>query len=252
MNVNHALYNYSLRLADNNMILSQRLAAWCSRGPFLEEDLALTNISLDLLGQAEMLYEYAVTLSAKETSADELAFLRSERMYYNCLMVEQPNGDFAFTMVRQFLFSVFARHLYHHLCNSNNLMLQGFAAKAVKETNYHIRHSRDWIMRLGMGTEESNTRTQFALNQLWRYKDDMFAMNETDMQLVDLGLGISHEQLYPHWESDVNALIAEADLKIPDVINKIGGGYNGVHTEHLGHLLCEMQYLQRAYPGAQW
>lgn len=252
MTTNDALFNYCLRLADNNLVLAQRLAEWCSKGPFLEEDLALTNMSLDLIGQAESLYEYAATLKKDSLTADKLAFLRSEREYYNCLLVEQPNGDFAFTMVKQFLFSAFLKNLYQQLSNSNNDILKGFAAKSIKEINYHFRHSSDWIIRFGNGTEESKQRVQNAFDELWRFKDDMFAINTTDIRLNDAGIAFSNEKIYNEWEFEIREILNEAALLFPTTENVIEGGYNGIHTEHLGHLLCEMQYLQRAHPGAYW
>lgn len=252
MTTNDALFNYCLRLADNNLVLAQRLAEWCSKGPFLEEDLALTNMSLDLIGQAESLYEYAATLKKDSLTADKLAFLRSEREYYNCLLVEQPNGDFAFTMVKQFLFSAFLKNLYQQLSNSNNDILKGFAAKSIKEINYHFRHSSDWIIRFGNGTEESKQRVQNAFDELWRFKDDMFVMNTTDDELIKAGIGINLESVFSQWSFDVEEILPKAHLMIPEIINAIKGGYIGIHTEHLGHILCEMQYLQRAHPGSNW
>ena len=252
MNTKEALYNFCLRLADNNIVLGQRLAEWCSRGPILEEDLAMTNISLDLFGEAESMYEYATTLVNNNSTADHLAFLRSEREYFNNLLVEQPNGDFAQTMMKQLLFSAFAKHLYEALCNSNDETLKGLAAKALKETKYHLRHSSEWIIRFGNGTEESMRRTQFALNELWRFTDDMFVMNEVDEELISMGIGVDLNDVKCKWNLTINEIFAACNLQIPDYNNKIIGGCNTIHTEHLGHLLCEMQYLQRAHPGANW
>ena len=252
MNTKEALYNFCLRLADNNIVLGQRLAEWCSRGPILEEDLAMTNISLDLFGEAESMYEYATTLVNNNSTADHLAFLRSEREYFNNLLVEQPNGDFAQTMMKQILFSAFAKHLYEALCNSNDETLKGLAAKALKETKYHLRHSSEWIIRFGNGTEESMRRTQFALNELWRFTDDMFVMNEVDEELISMGISFNLNDIQAKWKFTISEIFAEANLQMPEATNIIKGGSKGVHTEHLGHLLCEMQYLQRAHPGATW
>ncbi len=252
MNTKEALYNFCLRLADNNIVLGQRLAEWCSRGPILEEDLAMTNISLDLFGEAESMYEYATTLVNNNSTADHLAFLRSEREYFNNLLVEQPNGDFAQTMMKQVLFSAFAKHLYEALCNSNDETLKGLAAKALKETKYHLRHSSEWIIRFGNGTEESMRRTQFALNELWRFTDDMFVMNEVDEELISMGISFNLNDIQAKWKFTISEIFAEANLQMPEATNIIKGGSKGIHTEHLGHLLCEMQYLQRAHPGATW
>lgn len=251
MKTQDALYNYCLRLADNNMILAQRLAEWCSFGPILEEDLALTNMSLDLLGQAESMYDYAASFQ-KNKSADDLAFLRSEREYLNNLLVEQPNGDFAFTMMKQVLFSAYTKHLYEILISANDETIKGLAAKAIKEVRYHLRHSSEWIIRMGKGTVESKERSQHALNELWRFTDDMFECNETDRELIASGVIPETEAVYKRWKETVVELMLMADLKIPDTGHVIKGGYNGIHTEHLGHMLCEMQYLQRAHPGASW
>lgn len=252
METNNALYNFCLRLADNNMILGQRLAEWCSRGPILEEDLALTNLSLDLFGQAESFYEYAAALMNNSLRADDLAFLRNEREYFNCLLAEQPNGDFAFTMMKQFLFSCFAKHLYEGLQLSKDEMISGLAAKAIKEIKYHIRHSSEWIIRMGNGTEKSKRKVQFALDELWRFTDDMFEMNDTDEILIAAKISFDPRGQYLKWKSDVLMIFNNAGLEIPANSFAIKGGINGLHTEHLGHILCEMQYLQRAHPGASW
>jgi len=252
MDTKSALHNFCLRLADNNLILAQRLAEWCSRGPILEEDLALSNIALDLFGQAESLYEYAASINEFEKSADDLAFRRSEREYFNNILVEQPNGDFAFTMMKQFLFSTFTKILYESLQASNDEQLQALSAKAIKEINYHLRHSSEWIICFGNGTDESHRRTQFAINELWRYTDDMFFMNEIDEELISLGISFNLSELYGKWKFKVTELLHEANLLLPDSTNIIVGGCNGIHSEHLGKLLCEMQYLQHAHPQATW
>ncbi len=252
MKTKDALYNFCLRLADNNLVLGQRMAEWCSRGPILEEDLALTNISLDLFGQAETLYEYAVLLKEANITADDLAFLRNERQFYNSLIVEQPNGDFAFTIVRQFLYSTFARLMCEALMNSNDESLSGYATKALKEVKYHFRHSSEWIIRFGNGTEESKNRAQFALNELWRFTDDLFVMNDIDHELISVGISFSLDDIFGQWNFAVQEVLREANLFTPERFNVIKGGSNGIHTEHLGHMLSEMQYLQRVHPGAKW
>lgn len=252
MKTKEALINYCLRLADNNLILAQRLAEWCSRGPFLEEDIAMTNISLDLFGQSETLYDYASELMANGKTADDLAFKRNERQYFNNLLVEQPNGDFAFTMVKQFLFSTYAKALYAQLMESNDAFLKGFAGKAIKEVKYHFRHSSEWVIRFGNGTDESMKRAQNAINELWRFTDDMFVMNETDEELISTGITFGADSVYTNWKFTVDDILREANLLLPEDNNVVEGGCNGIHTEHLGHLLCEMQFLQRAHPDAKW
>ena len=252
MNTKEALYNFCLRLGDNNMVLGQRLAEWCSSGPILEEDLALTNISLDHFGQAEMLYEYAAELDGKNRIADDLAFHRNEREYFNVLLVEQPNGDFAFTMIKQLLFSAFTRHVYEALSSSKDERLAALAAKALKEAKYHFRHSGEWIIRLGNGTGESHQRSQQALNELWMFTADLFAMNQTDRMLIEAGISVDLSEINLKWHSTIEDVLETANLTIPQNTHMITGGYNGTHTEYLGHLLCEMQYLQRTYPQAKW
>jgi ring-1,2-phenylacetyl-CoA epoxidase subunit PaaC len=252
MNTISALSAYCLRIADTNMILAQRLAEWCSRGPILEEDLAMTNISLDLLGQAEAFYDYAASLHHGGKTADDLAFLRTERQYFNNLLVEQPNGDFAQTMLKQMLVSAFQKHLFTALGESNDETIKGLSAKALKEVKYHFRHSSEWLIRLGNGTAESHQRCQFALNELWRFTDDMFEMNAVDEELISLGISCNMQEIFGLWKLTVNEILTASDLQIPEATNIIKGGYNHIHTEHLGHILCEMQYLQRAHPGAKW
>lgn len=252
MNQKEALYKYILRLADNSMIMAQRLAEWCSRGPILEEDLAITNISLDLLGQAENFYNYASQIIDNSKSADELAFLRSEREYYNNLLVEQPNGDFAFTMMKILLNSCFLKNQYIALLSSKDSTVRSLAEKALKEVKYHYRHSSEWIIRLGNGTEESAVRTNFALNELWRFTDDIFEMNAVDELLINNGIVCNLADIFPQWKAELEVVFKEASLNTPETTNVIKGGINGIHTEYLGHLLCEMQYLQRAFPGAEW
>ncbi len=252
MTTNEALFNFSLRIADDNLVLAQRLAEWCSRGPILEEDLAITNISLDLLGEAEDFYEYAASLGDEKKSADDLAFLRSEREYFNHLLVEQPNGDFACTMMKQMLYAGYAKHFYEALLNSKDETLGALANKGLKEVKYHFRHSSEWIIRFGKGTEESQLKCNKAIEELWRFTDDLFEMNATDKILMTQGISCSLMEIHPLWKAEISHVLDEAGIAIPEVNNAIKGGINGLHTEHLGQLLCEMQYLQRAHPGAKW
>lgn len=252
MDIKQALYNYCVRIGDNNLILGQRLAEWCSFGPILEEDLAMTNISLDCFGQAEFMYEYAAELEANGRCGDDIAFRRNEREYYNNLLVEQPNGDFAVTMIRQLLYSAFAKYFYEALSASNDERLSALAARALKEAKYHYRHSSEWVIRLGNGTDESLLRVQNAINELWRFTGNLFEMNQTDHALLELGIAADLNDVNEKWKVDVGGVLLASNITIPENTFMHKGGTDGMHTEHLGHILCEMQYLQRAYPDAKW
>jgi len=248
-----ALFNYSIALADDSVILGHRLSEWCSHGPFLEEDLALTNVALDFLGRARMYYAYAAELDEQGRSEDDFAFHRDCREYRNLLINELPNGDFAFTLARQFLIDVYDMGFFTVLADSKDPMLAGIAAKAIKESRYHLRRSEDWIKRLGDGTEESHQRVQTAFNQLWAYVPEMFApASAEEQQLIDRGIAVDRSALQKPWITTVRAVLREATLEVPDENLEIGGGRDGIHTEHLGFLLAEMQFMQRAYPGQQW
>ncbi|MBL7733336.1 MAG: phenylacetate-CoA oxygenase subunit PaaC [Chitinophagaceae bacterium] len=245
--------NYTLHLADSALILSQRNSEWCGHGPVLEQDIAITNISLDLLGQARYYYQYAANLinQSAETGGpateDSLAYLRTEREFKNLLMVEQPNGDWAQTILRQYFFSQYQYLLLEQLQNNKDEQLAAIAAKSVKETTYHLRWSSEWVIRLGDGTEESNTRMNKALTAIWPYTGEMFlpAAYETEA-------GADVAALKDLWLQKVNAVLDEATLTIPAKTFMHTGGKNGVHTEQLGFILTDLQYLQRAYPGAEW
>jgi len=250
------LFTYTLRIADDSLILGQRLSELCGHGPILEEDIALTNIALDLIGQANSLYDYAATtehdLFPKLKSADDLAFLRYEREYKNLLLVEQPNGDFAQTIVRNFLFDAFRVEFYTALLQSKDQQLAAIAEKSLKETKYHFRHSAEWVIRLGDGTEESHQRTQTALNHLWKYTSELFFEDEIDEALKAEGIAVSLSALKENWNNHVHSVIEQATLAIPSTDFVQLGGRTGRHTEHLGFILTEMQYMQRAYPGMEW
>ncbi len=220
-----------LGLADDRLILGHRLSEWCGHAPILEEDIALANIALDLIGQANLLYGLV-------GDPDQLAYLRDAIDYRNVLMVELPKGDFAFTIVRQFLFSVAALYQMDALSTSTNADLAGIAAKAAKETRYHVRHAGDWVLKLGDGTDESHHRAQDALNALWRYTGEMFLPDDVGIE--------------PQWRETVTDVITRATLSVPETVYMQRGGRQGRHTEALGHLLSEMQILQRSYPGAKW
>jgi len=247
-----ALVNYSIALADDSVILGHRLSEWCSNGPFLEEDLALTNVSLDFIGRARMFYAYAAELEDKGRSEDDIAYLRDCREYRNLLINELPNGDFAFTMARQLMIDVYDIGFFSELVRSKDAMLAAIAAKAIKESRYHLRRSEDWIKRLGDGTEESHERTQAAFNELWPYFPEMFFMTDEEQGLVDAGIAVDRSKLEENWTSTTHAILKEATLSVPADDLNINGGREGNHTEHLGFLLAEMQFLQRAYPGQQW
>jgi ring-1,2-phenylacetyl-CoA epoxidase subunit PaaC len=250
--MNDNLYTYTLRIADDSLILGQRLSEWCGHGPILEEDIALTNIALDLIGQATTLFEYAASVQNEGKTADDLAFLRYEHDYKNALLVEQPNGDFGQTMVRQWLFDTFRVLFYDALQHSSDTQLAAIAEKSLKETKYHCKHSSEWIIRLGDGTDESHTRTQAALDQLWRYSEELFFMDETDQAMIEAKVGVDLATLRPLWLERIQEVVREATLTIPTNNWKQQGGRLGKHTEHLGFLLADLQYMQRAYPGMEW
>jgi ring-1,2-phenylacetyl-CoA epoxidase subunit PaaC len=243
--MNSHLIDYTLHLADTTLILSQRNSEWCGHGPVLEQDIAITNISLDLLGQARNFYQYAAALTGGVATEDSLAYLRKEREFKNLLLVEQTNGDWGQTILRQFLFSQFQYLLYDQLQNCKDEQLAAIAAKALKETSYHLRWSSEWVIRLGDGTAESHNRMLKAIDELWRYTGEMFvsAVYET---IVDVSL------LKNSWLEKVNYIFAEATLSIPEKVFMQLGGKEGIHTEHLGYILTELQYVQRAYPDSQW
>ena len=248
----NSLFEYVLRLGDDSLILGHRLSEWCGHGPILEEDIAMTNISLDLVGQATSLLGYAGELEGKGRDADALAFLRFDRDYKNVLLVEQPNGDFGMTMLRQFFFDAYRKPLFEKLQHSTDQHLAAIAEKSLKETKYHLKHSSEWVIRLGDGTEESNARIQDSLNTLWRYTNELFFTDEVDAELVEKGIVPSLQEIQLEWKATVNAVLGESTLTIPTNNWKQEGGRKGLHSEHLGYILAELQYMQRAYPNMQW
>lgn len=247
-----ALFNYVLALGDDSLVLGQRLAEWCRNGPFLEEDLALSNVALDYIGRARLFYGYAAELEGRGRTEDDLAFLRDCREFRNFLITELPRGDFAFTMARQLLIDVFNMEFLQALMKSADGTLAGIAAKAAKETRYHLRRSHDWTLRLGDGTKESHSRMQSALDELWGYTGELFEMNPEERQLAEAGIAVDRSSLRDPWLGEVDRILREATLERPTDDWSVGGGRDGFHTEHLGYLLAEMQFLQRAYPGLQW
>jgi len=243
---------YVLRLADTSLILGQRLSEWVGHAPALEEDLGLANIALDLIGQARLLLSYAAELEGRGRSEDELAFLRDAAEFLNVTLVEQPNGDFGHTLVRQLLVSAFQLELYEALANCADARLAEIAAKALKETRYHVRYSASWVVRLGDGTPESHARVQAALGELWPFTGELFATDSVDEAMQIAGIAPQAAALEARWSARMDAVLGEATLARPADSVFPWHGKRGVHTEHLGYMLAEMQFLQRAYPGAQW
>ncbi len=246
------LINYLLHLGDNTLILSQRNSEWCGHGPVLEQDIAITNISLDLLGQARNIYSYSATLIGGDATEDSLAYLRKEREFKNCLLVEQPNGDWAQTILRQFCFSQYQYSLYQQLLNSKDIQLAAIVEKSIREVAYHLRWSSEWVIRLGDGTEESHRRMLKAIEELWSYTGEMFIPAGYEKDLLKEGIGADLDKIKQEWLTKTGAIFSEATLPMPKNVFMQTGGKEGVHTEHLGFILTELQYMQRAYPGAKW
>lgn len=246
------LFAYALRLADDAAILGQRLGEWCGHAPTLEEDIGLANVALDHIGQARALYTHAAEIEGKGRDEDQLCFLRKEREFGNCLLVEQPNGDFAQTILRQFFFSAFMLPFWRKLMASRDETLAAIAAKAEKEATYHVRHSAEWTIRLGDGTAESHARAQEAVDILWPYTGELFEADELVARLVAAGIAVDPESLREEWRATLREVFDEATLTLPPEGWFQTGGRSGLHSEGFGHLLTEMQYMQRAYPGMRW
>ena len=246
------LYKYILGIADNSLILGQRMGELCGHGPSLETDIACTNISLDLFGQVRSYYQYAAKIADDGRAEDDIAMLRKERDYVNVLLVEQPNTDFAYTMARQFLFDVYHLLFLKELQNSIDLTLSAIASKSIKEVSYHQRFSSDWIKRLGDGTEESHQKIQDAIDGLWTYTDELFHQTDADKAMVKEGIGVDVAVLKDKYYQLVNNILDESTLTIPESKWFQKGGKQGIHTEHLGYLLSDLQYMQRAYPNMSW
>jgi ring-1,2-phenylacetyl-CoA epoxidase subunit PaaC len=266
--LNQSLIDYTLHLADNALIIAQRNSEWCGHGPVLEQDIAITNISLDLIGQARSLYQYAAELinssnistgisspsgGGAQTTEDTLAYLRDARAFKNCLLTEQPNGDWAQTILRQFFFSTYQYLLYQQLQQSTDATLAAIAEKSLKEVTYHVRWSSEWVIRLGDGTEESHDRMLNAFDELWMYTGEMFIPATYESDVAREGTGVDVTALKDQWHQRVEEIFAEATLPSPsaDAWSQTGGK-EGVHTEHLGFILAEMQFMQRAYPNSEW
>ena len=256
MTTDERLFDYLLRLADSDLVLAQRLGEWVGHGPVLEEDIALTNVGLDLLGQARLWFAYAGEVEGRFAGAgrseDALAFLRDGGEFRNLLLVEQPNGNYADTMARQFYFDVWHQLLLVKLAHSRDARIAEIAAKAEKEVVYHAERSADWIIRLGDGTDQSHARIQAAIDDLWMYTGEMFDPDGTETVLAEEGIGCDVRTLAPAWREVVGSVLDEATLTVPAGTSMQRGGKNGVHTEHLGHMLATMQWLPRTYRGAEW
>jgi ring-1,2-phenylacetyl-CoA epoxidase subunit PaaC len=250
---NKNLIQYILGIADNALILGQRLGELCGHGPILETDIAMTNIALDLLGQTRSYYQYAAQRSNDDNvTEDTIAFLRNERDYRNVLLVEQPNTDFAYSITRQFLFDVYHLFLLTELQNSKDETLQAIAKKSIKEVTYHVRFSSDWIIRLGDGTQESNEKMQNAINDLWTFTDELFHQTEADIAVVNEKIGVDVTLLKEPFYKKVNEILKQAILETPETNYFQKGGKLGIHSEHMGYLLADMQYMQRSFPNMSW
>ncbi|MEZ5500222.1 MAG: 1,2-phenylacetyl-CoA epoxidase subunit PaaC [Steroidobacteraceae bacterium] len=245
-------FRYVLRLGDTSLVLGQRLGEWVGHAPAIEEDLGLANLSLDLLGQARLFLAYAGELEGAGRGEDELAFLRAEHEYSNVILAEQPNDDFGVTIVRQFLLDAWQCELYQALCQSSDTRLAEIAAKSLKESRYHLRYSGGWLVRLGDGTDESHDRVQRALNFLWRHVGELFVADELDEAVLAAGIGPDPRTLRAAWQRCVDDVLSQATLAQPPDTRPALMGKRGEHGEHLGHLLAQMQFMQRSYPGASW
>ena len=250
--MNNNLVQYIYGIADNALILGQRLGELCGHGPNLETDIAMTNIALDLLGQTRSYYQYAARMLGENATEDTIAFLRNEREYKNVLLAEQPNTDFAYSIGRQFLYDEFHLLLLNQLQNSTDETLAAIAKKSIKEVRYHVRFSSDWIKRLGDGTSESHEKMQNAINDLWTFTDELFHQTDADKAMVSQNIGVDTTKLKDTYYANVNAVLQEATLDIPDLKYFQKGGKQGIHSEHMGFLLAELQYMQRAYPNMNW
>lgn len=246
------LVSFLLQRADDALVLGHRLSEWCGHAPMMEEDVALANMGLDLLGQARSLFAYAAEVEGAGHDEDDFAYLRDIRDYGNLLLVEQPNGDFATTIVRQFAYGAFIDPYWHAMMRSTDATLAAIAAKAEKETAYHLRHSAEWVIRLGDGTQESHRRAQEAVDLLWPFTGEMFESDDVECSLIQSGTVPNPASLRTEWTAMVSRVLTEATLRLPVSRWAQKGGRQGRHSEHLGHLLSELQYMQRAFPGAKW
>jgi len=250
--IKQATQEYATRLGDDSVVLGHRISEWVSYGPFLEEDIAYGNVALDYIGRARMFYAYAAELADDGRDEDDFAYMRNDREYRNLLLMELPKGDFAYSQVRQLFADVYYTLMLPELLQSEDETLYAIAAKAIKETKYHLRRSRDWVLRLGDGTDESHLRAQKAVDQLWGYTHELFDMDETEQLLADAGIGVNVAGLRDRWLEMVSAILTEATLTVPEDSWAVRGGRTGYHTENLGHMLTEMQIVHRSHPGCKW
>ncbi|MCC6243924.1 MAG: phenylacetate-CoA oxygenase subunit PaaC [Gemmatimonadaceae bacterium] len=250
--VDNPLFEYLLRLGDDRLVLGHRMSEWCGHGPILEEDIAMSNIALDLIGHASAILALAGDVEGKGRDADALAYFRDGTAYRNALLVELPNGDFGVTMARQFLFDAYSVLLWDTLSQSTDARVAALAAKSLKEDKYHLRHSSEWIVRLGDGTDESHARVQQAINDVWRFTGELFDRDHVDEAVAPLGIVVDHEALRARWRGIVDDVLSRATLTVPTDGAMRRGGRSGRHTEHLGHMLSEMQIVARSHPGARW
>ncbi|VAW47693.1 1,2-phenylacetyl-CoA epoxidase, subunit C [hydrothermal vent metagenome] len=249
---NSALHDYLLRLADSSLTMGQRLAEWCGHGPYLEEDVALTNVSLDLIGHAHIFYQLAATLSQDSLTADDLAFLRDAHEYRNPIITELPKGDFAYTTLKQYFIDVFNLHLYQALTQSSHEPLSLAAKKILMEVKYHLKRSAAWLERLSLSTEEAKSRIQKALNDLWFYTPELFETDDAMNKLYEQGVIADYAELTTAWSAQVQKHLQHCELELPNSGWVATGGLQGEHSEHLGYMLADMQFLQRAYPNCEW
>lgn len=249
---NEQLIKYLLQLADNTMVIGHRNSEWCGHGPVLEQDIAMTNIALDHLGQARNFFQYAAILQGNGATEDSLAYLRLEREYKNCLLTEQPNGDWAQTILRQFFFSAYQSPLYQQLMNSRDEQIAAISNKSLKEVTYHLRWSSEWVIRLGDGTPESHQRIANAIEALWPYTGELFMPSDEELAMQKENIGADLTSIKTVWENNVKEVFDEAGLAVPAQGYAQQGGKKGLHTEHMGYILAELQYMQRAYPDSQW
>ncbi|HVA57009.1 MAG: 1,2-phenylacetyl-CoA epoxidase subunit PaaC [Gemmatimonadaceae bacterium] len=250
--VANPLFEYVLRIADDRLVLGHRLSEWCGHGPILEEDIALSNIALDFIGQANALLALAGQLEGKGRDEDALAYFRDERDFRNALLVELPNGDFGHTIVRQFLFDAYSVLYLDALARCGHQQLSALAAKSLKEDTYHLRHSSEWMLRLGDGTVESHDRAQRALDELWRFTGELFESDAVDAAVAANGITVDRGAIQARWHDLVADVVKRATLTLPGDVPMATGGRRGRHSEHLGHMLAEMQIIARSHPGASW
>jgi ring-1,2-phenylacetyl-CoA epoxidase subunit PaaC len=252
-NTDKILFNFVLSMADTTLILSHRLSEWCGHGPIIEQDIAMSNIALDLIGEARNFYDVAATLEGLGKTEDDYAYFRESKEYKNHLLSEQPNGDFAHTIVRQFLFDSWHYHFLSELKNSSNETLAGIAEKSFMEVSYHIKWSSEWVIRLGDGTDISKQKMETALKALWMFSGELTQATEEEKILISAGIIPDFEPVKSAWENHISSVLTQAKLEVPTTRNTIQvGGKTGKHSEHLSYLLAEMQSVQRAYPGLKW